>query len=196
MNRHDKLPGGIVCIMQPLETLASSLFFQRERDVDWSCQHLISNVSYLLSASVTCPVLLAQLLINPNLMSHCLRELLVQQPWNSLLLFSRIFFSTASSCLFTHFSLTFFPVLNSSSKSKFSYPINNTSVPFLWFLFSQNQWQVLPHFHTSSHHNSLPNTLPQFLQSIQCSNLTGTGIQSTGQYHSWLCFYFRNNQKK
>lgn len=94
-----------------------------------------------------------------------------------------------------HPFLTFFTVLNSSSKSKFSYPIN-TSVPFLWFPFSQNQWQVLPHFHTPSHHNSLTNTLPQFLQSIQCWNLTGTGIQSTEENHSRLCFYFRKNWKK
>lgn len=190
----DCLQGSHVHHANP-RNLGSSPFFSSDMSLAWSCQHLISNFSYLLSISVPCPSLLAQLSIIPNLMSHSLRELLVQQPWNSLLLFSRLFFSTASSCIFPHFSLVFFCVLNSPSKSKFSYP-RNTSPPFLWFPFLHSQWQVLPHFHTQSHHNSLPNTLPLVLQSLQCSNLTGMGSQNTEQNHSWLCFHFRRNRKK
>lgn len=84
-----------------------------ERDgPNLTLQHLISNLSYTLCTSVPYPCPLLQLSIIPKLTCQCLRELLVQQHWNKLLLFFMILFTIASSCLFLHFSLTSFLVLN------------------------------------------------------------------------------------
>lgn len=118
-------------------------------DPNVTLQHLISNLSYMPSTSVPYPCLLVQLSIIPKVTRQCLRELLVQQYWNSLLLFFMILFTIASSHLFLHFSVMSFLVL---------ILVAQQICPLCWWLpFSQ--WQFLMHFHTQSHCNSSTKTL-------------------------------------